>query len=173
LKYLDIEWLVHKLTPRASVDLAASLASTYHTPPSTPAMTSTPCSKAEDLPIVWLESTKNLRYLTYSVGIEPVSITIRATLASLIIFLFMVMHIGQSGVCVLHQEGGINGSIDDAQAAIEDIAATGPIAARASEEQPANPAPLPSNHTYGSSVCSFEEYRPEPVTHINTDDVPA
>ena len=105
-----------------------------------------------DLPVVWVKRPDNLP-LSTGASVEPISMAVSATLASLtiIIFIFLTIRLKRQRAETLHYESEEVKPTNDIQAAVKDAAPSQSIEARASEDEPDLQASFFLNDTYASS----------------------
>jgi hypothetical protein len=123
-----------------------------------PAMASVSLFEIETLPVLWVERPDNL-LLSTGANIEPISIAVSATLASLTIitFIILIARIERSRTEPLHHENETNRPKDNVQAAVDDLMASQPSETRAREDKPSDVSSLPVNEIYESSEAKTSD----------------
>jgi hypothetical protein len=121
-------------------------------------MASVSLFEIETLPVLWVERPDNL-LLSTGAKIEPISITVSATLASLTIitFIILIVRIKRSRNEPLHHDSEANRPMNNVQTAVEDTIASQPTESRAREDEPSIISSLPVNDTYESSEAKTSD----------------
>lgn len=103
-----------------------------------------PSSETDNLPVLWLEPPATIT-LPIGAGVEPVSMAVSATLASLILFVLFVLHVRRSRFRVLYPDVETVDPKNDAQAAVEDAAC---------EDELSHTVPVSPDHTFEASKAN-------------------
>jgi hypothetical protein len=123
-----------------------------------PAMASVSLFEIETLPVLWVERPDNL-LLSTGAKIEPISITVSTTLASLTIitFIILIVRVKRSRTEPLHHESAANRPMNNVQTAVEDTIAPQPTETCAREDKPSVVSSLPVNETYENSEAKTSD----------------